>query len=129
VRPLALAILLSGCAAFRESPPTSEPFRNTGYVLFMADPGRVNIECSDDGLLDGGGRKHWDTNFCGCVNHSTKTVWISRSPNCPRRVIEDHENCHIQTRDALDQAKAAQECEDRFPAPPPIDPWNHPWGR
>lgn len=104
----ALLIVALACASLDE---VENNWRNTGYQLRRADPGKVDLVCYDKGHLDNGFLKSWNDSYCGCVDPANKIVWISRKISCPRLQVEDHEGCHI----ALGHSPEARKiCAEEF---------------
>lgn len=101
----ALALLftlmaMSGCAAFKETPPTFAPFPlNDGFMEAKADPGRVLDERIKFGSTKAGERHGYPV-LCGFVDFVSKIVWVARDYNCPpTEETRRHENCHIEARE------------------------------
>lgn len=95
-----LSFFLSGCAAFRETPPTYSKFLDTDYAEVKADPGRMVEE-----RIARGGDDRW---VCGFIHFATKEVWLSRDMNCDWDKTRLHEKCHL---DAFN-AKEKDNCHD-----------------
>lgn len=114
---LLAALALAGCAAFKETPPTVQPFPlDPSWEERIADPGVVDLVCYGEGKghLDSGLRKSWDDSYCGCVDYKTKTVWIARRMECDLTRTRRHEACHIATGPSK---KARALCHKEFPPP------------
>lgn len=104
-------LLLSGCAVFRETPPTAELFPlNAAYREIKADPGRVLDERVKLGPTEAGER--YGNNIrtiCGFVDFARKIVWLSRTYECPDyAVTRRHENCHTIAH----ESGGEDECHD-----------------
>jgi len=108
---LAAIVLLSGCAAFRESPVTVSQFMDTNYTEHRADSGRVLDErvkmkkyrptLAGEGYA--GGKP-----LCGFVDFDAKIVWTARHMDCPREETQRHERCHVDAH----EAGVKDECHD-----------------
>lgn len=114
--PIWLGLLSMGCATLGETPDTVHPFAlNPSYTERIADPGKVDLVCYNDGKgkRDNGTRKAWDDSYCGCLDEINKTVWLSRHPICTAKRDETraHENCHINTGISRE---ARAECDRKF---------------
>jgi len=105
---LVAVVSLSGCAAFRETPPTYAPFMDTTYFEVQADPGRVLDERVKLGPTKAGERLFGSPTLCGFVDFARRWVWIARSIDCPLDETRRHERCHV---DAHAQG-VKDECHD-----------------
>lgn len=93
-------LLFSGCAIFRETPPTRSRFLDTDYAEIKADPGRVLAENID--------RSGNDSYICGFIHFAAKEVWLSRDMKCDINETRRHEKCHY---DAF-TTNTKDECHD-----------------
>lgn len=110
---LLAALILSGCAIFKETPPTVQPFPlDARYTEIQADPGRVvderikrQKELGDKRRALGG---TLEETLCAFTDLIFKTVWLARDSSCDWPKNRRHEKCHI---DAHDQG-IEDECHD-----------------
>lgn len=84
-------------------------YSDSEYLEIGTTNTRVWAECSKIvKRLDDGSRPDFWTQYCGCVDHTKKIVWIALNA-CDVKQTRAHENCHIFTTDRV-------WCARRFPA-------------
>lgn len=119
---LLAAVVLSGCAIFKETPPYhAGKFLDTDYEEIQADPGRV----VDERMKRGGNAD----DLCAFVDLIFKKVWLSRNMNCDWNISRRHEKCHIDAREAGIMDWRKDGCHDKFKPQAPVDPWVRQLGR
>ena len=119
MRLIIAVVIMSGCAIFRETPPTFGVFSlHPEYHEIQADPGRVADE------YIGG---EWS--LCGFVNFIKKQVWLSRDMNCDWAITRPHEACHIEAYKAGVTDWHKDGCHKKFKPQTPVDPWVRQLGR
>lgn len=91
MRPLLLAVLLTGCATLGASATQWSIFKyDNDWLEAIADPGVVNIACESNPYDS-------SSSYCGCAQFNSKVVWLSRLPYCAqhREETRQHEYAHI----------------------------------
>lgn len=115
VTALVWVLAMGACS----TPPEVRPFPYfPDYVEKYADSTEVDDNCyTPGGKLDDGTRQQWNTNFCGCVDHVSRTVWIARRIDCDLDNVRAHEACHIAGAHLEGQAKMDHRkmCHVQFP--------------